>query len=69
MAMSAWEKKQAEKEQEKIRDLCIDGLLAEKVWEKQWWIEKILEAIGVDLAELRKEIERQGYLWEPGEEP
>lgn len=69
MAMSAYEKKQAEKERQKIRDLCIDGLLTNGAMHKQWYLERVLESINVDLTDLRMELVRKGFDWEPGEEP
>jgi hypothetical protein len=69
MAMSTWEKKQAEKLRAKVEELCTDGLLTDGGHHKQWYLEQILETIGVDLTDLRTQLVDKGYAWEPGVEP
>jgi hypothetical protein len=69
MAMRTWEKKQAEKLRAKIEELCTDGLITDEGHHKTWYLEQILETIGVDLTDLRARLISQGYDWEPGIAP
>lgn len=59
---------------EKIKDLAINGLLTDGAHHKQWYLEEILKAGGVDLKELKAELATPGaggdwYEWEPGISP
>lgn len=54
---------------DKAKELAIDGLLTDGGWHKQWFLEKILESLGVDLVTLRKELQTEDYDWEPGTPP
>lgn len=44
--------------------LCVYGLLTDGAHHKQWVLEQVLVALGVDLSELRSELQRDGYDWE-----
>lgn len=44
---------------EKARELAICALLNTEVHHKQWYIERTLEALGVNLNKLQKEIEQE----------
>lgn len=50
----------------KIREEAIHGLLTDGSHHKQHSLETILQLIGVDLNELRKELLADDYGWEPG---
>ncbi len=67
--MNPWEKKQIAKEKEKVKELCIDGLLEDGAHHKQWYLERILEAAGFDLREICHECAAKGYIWEGGIAP
>lgn len=67
--MTPWEKKQIAKEKEKVKDLCIDGLITDEGHHKTWYIERVLEALGFDIKEIRADVQRHGYDWEPGIAP
>lgn len=54
---------------EGLRDLAIDGLLTDGAHHKQWFLEKILVGLGVDLDELRDELADNDYSWDPGIAP
>jgi hypothetical protein len=48
---------------EKIKELCIAGLLDDGSLHKQWFLEQILRVVGFDLAKLRGEMRAAGYEW------
>ena len=48
--------------------LAIDGLLTDGAHHKQWYLEQILVTLGVDLAQLAKDLGDEDY-WEPGIAP
>lgn len=44
-----------------VKDLCLDALFTDGAHHKQWYFEKVLETIGFDLDNLRKEIRMLGF--------
>ena len=56
---------------EKAKELAISGLLGQvsEGWHKQWYLERILETLGYDLAEIREELQSEDYDWEDGIAP
>lgn len=54
---------------EEIKNICIDGLLTDGGHHKQWYLEQILEEIGVDLVELRETLKKDDFSWEKGIAP
>ena len=56
---------------EKAKELAISGLLGQvnEWWHKQWYLERILEALGCDLAKLREELQSEDYDWKDGIAP
>ncbi len=54
---------------EKAREFAISGLLTDGGWRKQWYLERILEALDVDLKELQAALAVGGYVWEKGVAP
>lgn len=48
---------------EKAIQYAVSGLLVDGAHHKQWCLERVLEALGVDLAELRDTLEGMGYGW------
>jgi len=54
---------------EKARELAISGLLTDGSHHKQWYLERILEALGVNLKELRMILGVEDYDWEEGVAP
>lgn len=54
---------------EKAKQLAIYGLLTDEWHHKQWFLEEILKSLKVDLNELRKELQRDGYDWQDGVAP
>jgi len=52
-------------------DFAVNGLLTDSAHHKQWYLERILLDLGVDLVELRRELigDGGGYDWEPGIAP
>ena len=55
--------------EEDIRNLCIDALITDGGHHKQWYIERILEKLGYNLAELKRKGEIMGYYYEDGIAP
>ncbi len=57
--------------EEKAKELAISGLLGQvgEGWHKQWYLERILEALGYDLAKIREELQSEDYDWEDGIAP
>lgn len=53
---------------EKAMSLAINGLLTDGSHHKQWFLERILEALGYDLAQIRDELLPE-YDWEDGIAP
>ncbi len=53
---------------EKVRQLAISGLLTDGGHHKQWFLERILEALGYDLAQIYDELQHD-YDWEEGIAP
>lgn len=51
-----------------ICDLCVEGLQMDGEHHKQWYLEQILTALGVDLDKAVDEDGRSFY-WEPGIAP
>lgn len=47
-------------------DFAISGLLTDGAHHKQWYLERILLNLGVDLVELKRELADDDYEWEPG---
>ena len=52
-----------------LKDLASDGLLTDEAHHKQWYLEMILQGLGVDLEALRTEMAANDYDWEPGIAP
>ena len=49
-----------------IKDLAINGLLTEETHHKQWYLERILEELGVNIKDLRKQLQSEGYDFDEG---
>ena len=54
---------------ELVRKLAAEGLCFDGGHHKQWYLEEILKALGVDLDAMRDEELEKGYDWEPGIPP
>ena len=54
---------------EKAILLCADGLLTDGAHHKQWYLERILEALGVDLKQVWETMQADGYDLEEGIAP
>jgi len=54
---------------EKAREFAISGLLTDGGWHRQWYLERILEALDVDLKELQITLAIGDYVWEKGVAP
>ena len=52
-----------------IKELAIHGLLTDGGHHKQWYLEEILKALGYNLKELRRELNKEDYDWEEGIAP
>jgi hypothetical protein len=52
-----------------IIHLATEGLINGCGPHKQWYLERILETIGVDLTNLKQELKEEGYDWEKGVAP
>src|SRR3990167_2918328 len=53
--------------EKEVEELAVDGLLTDGGHHKQWYLEKILKVIGVDLIKLRKELNtpnKKGDYWD-----
>ena len=72
----AWHKEQVQQVRrdavkefaEKVKELVIDGLITDGSHHKQWYLEQILIALGIDVDKLHEEYERD-YDWERGIAP
>ena len=54
---------------EKLQDLAMDGLLTDGGHHKQWYLEQILETLGINLDQLAEELKLLDCEWEPGIAP
>ena len=52
-----------------LRELALRGLLASDDGQKQWYIEQIAQAVGIDLEAFRAELETDGRKIERGVAP
>jgi len=53
-----------------LKDLAIRGLMCDPaICHKNWYLERILQGLGVDLTELREELQAEDYDWEDGIAP
>jgi len=52
-----------ESEKDKAIAWAVYGLACNEDHHKQWFLEKVVEALGVDIEELRAEAHRLGMLW------
>jgi hypothetical protein len=52
-----------------IQDWAVGGLLIDGAHHKQWYLERILLSLGINLVEFKKEIQKDGYDWEKGIAP
>ena len=50
-------------------NLAISGLITDKGYHKQWYLERILETLGYNLQGLREELNKEDYDWEKGTAP
>ena len=56
--------------QENIKEFIIEGLLTDGGHHKQWFLEKILsQYLAHNLDQIRKELQDEGFEWEPGIAP
>lgn len=58
-----------EAQQNKIKDIVVCGLLTDGTHHKQYALERVLEAIGVNMKVLKSELRKEGYEWEWGIPP
>ena len=55
---------------EKAQELAVDGLFTDGEHYKQWYLERVLEALGVDLQAMRLEQHEEKWLvWDEGIAP
>ena len=55
---------------EKAQELAVDGLFTDDGHHKQWYLERVLEALGVDLQAMRLEQHEEKWLvWDEGIAP
>ena len=54
---------------EKLQDLAMDGLLTDGGHHKQWYLEQIMEMLGINLDRLAEEFKLYDCEWEPGIAP
>ena len=54
---------------EKAIQLAINGLFTDGGHHKQWVLERILVSLGVDLNELKHDVQEDGYDWDSGIAP
>lgn len=54
---------------DRARELAACGLFADGARRKQWFLERILEALGADLQQVREEFERHGVEYAEGIAP
>ena len=52
-----------------IFNLARNALETQERHHVQWYLEQILEVLGYDLEELRRQEQKAGYEWEPGIPP
>lgn len=57
------------KGEDKAVQLAIFGLLTDGGHHKQWYLERVLEALDVNLTKLREDLLRQDYNWKDGVAP
>ena len=53
----------------KAISLAMDGLCTDGEHHKQWYLEQILKALGVNLKELNTKMQEDDYAWESGIAP
>jgi hypothetical protein len=63
------EMEKMENGREKAKEYAISGLLTDGGHHKQWCLERVLEALGYDLEQIRAELQKDDYDWEPGIPP
>jgi len=51
---------------DKIKDLAINGLLTQEKHHKQWYLERMLEELGMNIKDLREQLQGEGYDFEEG---
>jgi hypothetical protein len=56
-------------ELQKAIDLLIDSLITDGTRHKQWYTERVLEVLGVNLTKLKDDLNVDDYDWEPGIAP
>jgi len=54
---------------ETVKDLIINALETDGAHHKQWYLERILEALGFDLKTVKEEENKNDYDWEEGIAP
>lgn len=50
-------------------ELAVDGLLTDGGHHKQWYLEEIIKALGMDLDTIREDLRDNDYDWEDGIAP
>jgi len=53
----------------RIKELAIDGLLTQETHHKQWYLERMLEELGVNIKDLREQLQSEGYDFDEGIAP
>lgn len=53
----------------KLKRIAVGGLLIDGAHHKQWHLEQILIALGIDLQQLWADLKTKGYEWEHGIAP
>ena len=53
-------------EKDEAIQIAIHGLLTDGSHHKQWALEEVLKALGMDLDELRSKLKEQDYYWDEG---
>ncbi len=51
---------------DKIKDLAINGLLTQEKHHKQWYLERMLEELGMNIKDLREQLQSEEYDFEEG---
>ena len=51
---------------DRIKDLCINGLITDGGHHKQWYLEEILKTLDFNLKDIRKELNKDDYDWDEG---
>lgn len=54
---------------EKAKEYAVAGLVTDGAHHKQWCLERVLEALGFDLAQLRANLKAEDYEWDEGIAP